>query len=82
MKKRMVSLCLSLLLALTMLPTAAFAASTVSAPANPQWGRWYSLDADKYETVPGLISWQIPQGETVADYHQYKIYKKLFIEIL
>ena len=76
MKKRMVSLCLSLLLVLSMVPTAAFAASTVSAPANPQWGRWYSLDIDKYETVPGLISWQIPQGETAADYYQYKIYKK------
>lgn len=76
MKKKIASMCLIVCMALTMLPTQAFAATPqkLATPTEIQWNRHYG-GKDSYDERIGFISWKIPEDGIVADEYLINIYK-------
>ena len=74
MKKKIMSVCLTLCMALTMLPTHAFAAEPqkLATPTEIQWSR--IGEESPYDERVGFVWWKVPtDGATGAVAEEYKI---------
>ena len=74
MKKKIASMCLIVCMALTMLPTQAFAATPqkLATPTEVQWSR--IGESDPYGERIGFVWWKVPtDGTSGAVAEEYKI---------